>query len=370
LNQNNIDTGMGVERMLALLQNTKDNYLTEVFKPLIEELEKLSSKKYGKNKEDTRAMRIIADHIKASVFILAEGITPSNTEQGYVLRRLIRRAIMYGKKLGIKKEKDITTPLTKQIIKIYDDYPKLKKNEEFIIDELNKEEDKFEKTLEKGLNKFEKIIKDKKEINCKDAFLLYQSYGFPIEMIKEIAKEKKIKINEKEFQKECKKHQELSRTASAGKFKSGLADNSEKTTKLHTATHLLLQALKIILDDKNIIQKGSNITSERLRFDFSFSRKLTKEELEKIEDLVNAQIQNSCEVTRQEMSPKQAKKKGACGIFDKKYGERVSVYTIGDFSKEICTGPHVKNTCELGHFKIIKETSSSVGVRRIKAVLE
>jgi alanyl-tRNA synthetase len=365
--QKNIDTGMGVERTLAILNNLDDNYLTEIWKPLIEKIEELSEKKYKGNEKH---MRIIADHIKASVFILAEGMTPSNTEQGYVLRRLIRRAIMYGKKLGIETNKDITTPLLKQIIKIYSDYPELKKNEKFIIDELNKEEDKFEKTLEKGLSKFNKITEDKKELNCKNAFLLYQSYGFPIEMIKELAKEKGIKINEKEFQKECESHQELSRTASAGKFKSGLADNSETTTKLHTATHLLLQSLKIVLDDENIIQKGSNITPERLRFDFNFSRKLTKEELEKIEDLVNAQIQNSCEIKREEMSPKEAKKKGACGIFDKKYGEKVSVYSIGNFSKEICAGPHAKNTCELGHFKIIKEESSSSGVRRIKAVLE
>ena len=362
-----IDFGGGVERILATLQSFDDNYLTEIWKPLIEKIEELSEKKYKGNE---KYMRIIADHIKASVFILAEGMTPSNTEQGYVLRRLIRRAIMYGKKLGIETNKDITTPLVKQIIKIYSDYPELKKNEKFIIDELNKEEDKFEKTLEKGLSKFNKIAEDKKELNCKDAFLLYQSYGFPIEMIKELAKEKEIKINEKEFQKECESHQELSRTASAGKFKSGLADNSEATTKLHTATHLLLQSLKIVLDDENIIQKGSNITPERLRFDFNFSRKLTKEELEKIEDLVNAQIQNSCEIKREEMSPKEAKKKGACGIFDKKYGEKVSVYSIGNFSKEICAGPHAKNTCELGHFKIIKEESSSSGVRRIKAVLE
>ena len=362
-----IDFGGGVERILATLQSFDDNYLTEIWKPLIEKIEELSEKKYKGNE---KYMRIIADHIKASVFILAEGMTPSNTEQGYVLRRLIRRAIMYGKKLGIETNKDITTPLVKQIIKIYSDYPELKKNEKFIIDELNKEEDKFEKTLEKGLSKFNKITEDKKELNCKDAFLLYQSYGFPIEMIKELAKEKGIKINEKEFQKECESHQELSRTASAGKFKSGLADNSETTTKLHTATHLLLQSLKIVLDDENIIQKGSNITPERLRFDFNFSRKLTKEELEKIENLVNTQIQNSCEIKREEMSPKEAKKKGACGIFDKKYGEKVSVYSIGNFSKEICAGPHAENTCELGHFKIIKEESSSSGVRRIKAVLE
>ncbi len=365
--QKNVDTGMGVERTIAILNNLEDDYLTECFKPIIKKIEQLSGKKYGKNNKETKIMRIIADHIKTSVFILAEGIIPSNTEQGYVLRRLIRRSIMYGKKLGIAKEKDITTPLTKEIIKIYDDYPDLKNKKQFIIDELNKEEDKFEKTLEKGIDKFEKIINKKKKIDCKDAFLLYQSYGFPIEITKEMAKERKIKIDEKGFEKECKIHQELSRTATAGKFKSGLADQSEKTTRLHTATHLLLKALQIVLKDPNIIQKGSNITPERLRLDFNFSRKLTKEELKKIEDLVNAQIQNSCEVIRTEMPLEEARKKGACGIFDKKYGARVSVYSIGDFSKEICAGPHVKNTCEIGYFKIIKEESSSAGVRRIKA---
>lgn len=379
--QKNVDTGMGVERTLAILNNLDDNYMTECFKPIINQIEKLSGKKYRGNEE---AMRIIADHIKASVFIIAEGVIPSNTEQGYVLRRLIRRAIWYGKKLEIPITKDITTPLTKEIIKIYKDYSHLKKKQQFIIDELNKEEDKFEKTLEKGLNKFEAIanlrIEDKtrdasrekriKRLSGENAFLLYQSYGFPLELIIEECKNKKIEFSEKDFQKELEKHQELSRTATAGKFKSGLADQSEKTTRLHTATHLLLKALQIVLKDNNIIQKGSNITAERLRLDFNFPRKLTKEELKEIEDLVNAQIQNSCEVIRKEMSLKEARKKGACGIFDKKYGERVSVYSIGNFSKEICAGPHVKNTCELGYFKIKKEESSSAGIRRIKAILE
>jgi len=371
LKQRNVDTGMGVERTLAILNNLNDNYLTEVFLPIIKKIEKLSGKKYKGNE---RVMRIIADHIKASVFILAEDITPSNTEQGYVLRRLIRRAIFYGKKLGISINKDITTPLTKEIIKIYPNYVNLKKKQKFIIDELNKEEDKFEKTLEKGMKELKKMsfeIAINKKISGKKTFLLYQSYGFPIELTKELALSKwGADVDEKRFEKEFKKHQKLSRTASAGKFKSGLADQSEKTTKLHTATHLLLKALQIVLKDPNIIQKGSNITPERLRFDFSFTRKLTKEELKEIEDLVNAQIQNSCEVIREEMSPKQAKKKGAIGVFEKKYGEKVSVYSIGNFSKEICAGPHVKNTCELGKFKIIKESSSSSGIRRIKAILE
>ena len=364
-NQKNVDTGMGVERTISFLNKIKDDYLNETFKPIIEKIEKLSEKTYSKNKKE---MRIIADHIKASIFILAEGIEPSNTEQGYVLRRLIRRAVRYGRDIGINK---FTTKLFEPIIKIYEeDYPELELNKKFILENLEKEEEKFEKTLEKGLNKLKKIINGKKKINCKDSFLLYQSYGFPVEMIEEECKKNKINFSKDEFEKECLVHKDLSRTASEGRFKSGLADKSEETTKLHTATHLLLAALKIVLKDPNIIQKGSNITPERLRFDFSFSRKLTKEELKEIEDLVNAQIQNSCEVKREEMPLEKAKKKGATGIFDKRYGEKVSVYTIGDFSKEICSGPHVENLCKLGKFKIKKEESSSSGVRRIKAILK
>jgi len=388
LKQKNVDTGMGVERTLSILNNLNDDYLTETFKPLIEKIESLSGRRYeqvretdsnfslggarmGKkntNLQTKKSMRIIADHIKASVFILAEGIQPSNTEQGYVLRRLIRRAIRYGRELGIK---NFTTKLVEPVLKIYqNDYPELKANKKFIIDELDKEEKKFEKTLEKGLNRFKKITKGKDKINCKDSFLLFQSFGFPIEMIEEECEKNKIKFSKKEFDKELKKHRRLSRTASAGKFKSGLADKSEATTKLHTATHLLLAALRTVLKDKNIIQKGSNITAERLRFDFSFPRKLTKQELKQIEDLVNAQIQKSCEVTRQEMSLKQAKKKGILGTFESKYREKISVYTIGNFSQEICAGPHVENLGQLGKFKITKEESSSAGVRRIKAILK
>ncbi len=365
--QKNIDFGGGVERTIAVLNGLDDDYLSEVFKPIIKQIEKLSNKKYKGNE---KPMRIIADHIKAAVFILSEGVAPSNTEQGYVLRRLIRRAIKYGKDLGIPKDKDLTTPLTKEILKIYDDYPKLKKNQKFIIDELNKEEEKFEKTLEKGINKFEKITRDKKTIDCKDAFLLYQSYGFPIEMTIELAKEKGINVDEKGFLTECKIHKELSQTATAGRFKSGLSDDSKATTQLHTAAHLLLAALRKVLKDNDIMQKGSNITPERLRLDFSFPRKLTEQEIQKTEDIVNKQIQKSCEVCRDVMSPTQAKKQGALGAFDKKYGDKVSVYTIENFSKEICAGPHVANTCELGKFKIKKQESSGAGVRRIKAVLE
>lgn len=365
--QRNIDTGMGVERTTAILNGLEDNYLGDSFLPIIKEIEKVSKKKYNGNEI---AMRIIADHIKAATFMIADGVVPGNSEQGYVLRRLIRRAIRFIRKLGVEiTQMDATVDLSKKVIEIYDDYNEIKKNKQKIFDELKKEEDKFQKTLDKGLRMFEKMSSDKK-IDGQESFLLYQSYGFPIEMIKELAKEKKIKVDEKGFERELGKHQELSRTATAGKFKSGLADDSEATTKLHTAAHLLLQALKIVLKDENIEQRGSNINPERLRLDFSFDRKLTDKEIQDVEDLVNAQIDGSCEVVRQEMSPEEAKKQGACGIFDKKYGDIVSVYTIGNFSKEICTGPHVKKTCDLGYFKIKKEQSSSSGVRRIKAILE
>ena len=367
LKQKNVDTGMGVERILAVLNNIKDNYLTECFLPIIKEIEKLSKKKYGKNEGETRAMRIIADHIKASVFILAENIVPSNKERGYVLRRLIRRAIRYGKTLMMQN--NFTARLAEIVIEMYPDYPLLKQNQDFILQEIEKEENRFRQSLQSGLNFFEKIAKEK-QISGKDAFLLYQSYGFPIEMTQELAKEKKIKINMQEFEQENKKHQELSRTASAGVFKSGLADSSEQTTKLHTAAHMLLAALRQVLK-KDIHQKGSNITPERLRFDFSFDRKLTDSELNKVENLVNEKIKANLQVKKEELTLEQAKKSGAEGIFDNKYKnlEKVFVYSIGNFSKEICSGPHVENTGKLGKFKITKEEASSAGVRRIKAIL-
>lgn len=363
--QKNVDTGMGVERTVAILNNLKDNYLTESFLPLIKEIENISKKDYNKNKKE---MRIIADHIKAAVFIMNDGIVPGNTEQGYILRRLIRRAIRYGQSINIKE--NFTHKLVDPIIKIYPDYQELKTNKNNILTELEREENKFRHTLERAINIFERITKDKKEISCKESFLLYQSYGFPVEMIEEECKSRKIKFSREEFENECKIHQELSRTAAEGRFKSGLADHSQETTRLHTASHLLLAAIRKIFKDDSIHQKGSNITPERLRFDFNFPRKLTDEELKLIEDEVNKNIRKGCEVIREEMSLEEAKKKGISGVFEHKYGEIVSVYTIADCSKEICTGPHVKNTCELGKFKIIKEESSSSGVRRIKAVLE
>jgi len=361
--QKNVDTGMGVERTLTILNGLKDSYMTDIWKPIIKEIEHLSRRSYKKNK---RTMRIIADHIKASVFIMGDGVTPSNTEQGYVLRRLIRRAIRYGKDLGIK---NFTSKIAESIFKMYPDYSELNKNKKLILNELEKEENKFLNTLEKGLKKFNQLTKSKKILSGKDAFLLFQSYGFPIEMTLELAKDKNIKVNKRLIEQELKKHQQLSRTATSGKFKSGLSDYSEKTIRLHTATHLLNEALRKILGEE-VKQRGSNINPERLRFDFSFNRKLTPQEIKKIESLINTEIKKGSKVIREEMPLKKALASGAQAEFGAKYPNIVSVYTIGSFSKEICTGPHINNTSELGHFKISKEESSAAGVRRIKAVLE
>jgi alanyl-tRNA synthetase len=341
----------------------EDNYLTDLFLPIIQKIEELSNKSYTNN---LKSMRIIADHIKASVFIINDGVIPSNTERGYVLRRLIRRAVRFGSELGLKNfVKDVALP----VFSIYSDFDFLQKNKLSILNELEKEENKFLQTLEKGIKEFEKIVLKWKEINGEDAFLLYQSYGFPIEMTLELAKEKNIVVDINAFNEEYKKHQELSKTLSAGKFKSGLADNSELTTRYHSATHLLNEALRKIIN-KDIKQKGSNITSERLRFDFNLDRALTKDELLKIENEVNSVIQNGLEVKKEQMDLQDALKSGAQSEFGLKYPEKVSVYSIGDYSKEISMGPHVNNTKELGKFKIIKEESSASGIRRIKAVLE
>ena len=362
LKQKNVDTGMGLERTLAVLNNLDDDYNTELFINLIKKIEELSGKKYEELEEITKAIRIIADHIKAATFIMADnkGIVPSNLDQGYVVRRLIRRAIRYGRELEIKNDL-WTKQIASVVIEDYKNiYPELENNKELILNNLDKEEAKFKKTLERGLREFEKGI---------DAFVLFSTYGFPIEMTQELAKEKGRKIDIEEFNEQMKKHQELSRTAAAGKFKSGLADNSEETKKLHTAAHLLLAALRKVLGE-HVTQKGSNITPERLRFDFSHNEKLTEEQKEQIEDFVNKVIEQDLEVKCEEMSLSQAKEQGAMGIFESKYGERVKVYTISEISREICAGPHVEKTGRLGHFKIKKEQSSSAGVRRIKAILE
>ena len=365
LKQQNVDTGMGVERTIAMLQGKENVFETEGFKPLIDKI-KESAKEANK-----KSTRVIVDHLKAATFILAENVAPSNLDQGYILRRLIRKSIRHFRLLGIEKE-NFTSEIAKIVIDTYkDDYPELKQNKKFILEELEKEEEKFKRTLEKGLREFNKITgKGKKEITGKEAFLLFQSYGFPIEMTEELAKENNLKVNKKEFEKEFEKHQQLSRAGAEKRFKGGLADSSGETKELHTATHLLNEALRIVLKNKNIFQKGSNITPERLRFDFNFDRKLTDEEKKQVENLVNQQIKKTLPVKKEEMSLEEAKKSGAQGVFEHKYSGKISVYSIGDFSKEICGGPHVANTSELGHFRIKKEESSAAGIRRIKAVLE
>jgi len=390
LKQKNVDTGMGLERINYLVNDHEDDYTSDLYFPIIQKIEELSGLKYGDKPDqyyvdkdekcwvDTRKlMRIIADHLKAAVMAISDGALPSNKDAGYVVRRLIRRSIVKANELGIKE--NFTAKLASVVFGIYNRIYDF--NKEMIIYELDKEEGKFRKTLQKGIKEFEKIIKvytrwSHEKSKLKGNFLsgpivfrLFATYGFPLELIKEMTKEKKIEIDENGFWQEYKRHQELSRTASKGKFKGGLADSSAKTVKLHTAAHLLLAALKRVLGE-NVEQKGSNINPERLRFDFSHPEKMTPEDIKKVEELVNKMIEKKAPVEMEEMSIEEAKKSGANGVFEEKYGGRVKVFTINNFSKEICGGPHVKNTSELGHFKIIKEESSSAGVRRIKATLE
>ena len=371
LNQKNVDTGMGVERTTAMMQGKTSAYDTELFQPIIKRLEVLSKKSY-KNEKFQRSFRIVADHLRAATFILGDqkGIPPSNLGAGYILRRLIRRSVRHGKILGCPD--GFTSQVAKVVIKEYkDDYPELEKRESFIVEQLDLEEKKFSKSLERGLREFERIISgSKKSIFGRDAFILFTTYGFPLEMTCELAKERGIEVDEIGCKEEFRKHVEVSKKGADRTFKGGLADTKEETTKLHTATHLLLAALRKVLKNDKINQRGSNITAERLRFDFNFDRKVTDEELKKVEDLVNDTIKKGLEVKKEVMSLKDAKKSGATGIFEEKYGDTVSVYTIGDFSKELCGGPHVKNTKELGRFKIVKEEAIAAGVRRIRAVLE
>lgn len=371
LPKKNVDTGMGYERVVAVLENVSDNYKTSIWKNIIKEVEEVSGKSYDEYKE---SMRIIADHIRTAVFISADksGIKPSNTDQGYILRRLIRRAIRHAKKLDI----DINNNWEERIaLAVIDEYKKyyaeLIENKDVVLDVLKNEKIKFNRTLEKGLREFEKITDNlSSNILNKDlAFKLYDTYGFPIELTCELAKEKNIDVDIEGFKEKFKAHQELSRTASAGKFKGGLSSNSEIETKYHTATHLLNAALKIVVN-KDVHQRGSNITEERMRFDFSCDHKLTDEEKTKVEELVNKWIKEGLDVTKEEMTKEDAIKSGAECMFIEKYPDIVTVYSIGDVSKELCGGPHVKNTSTLGTFKIKKEEASSSGVRRIKAILE
>jgi alanyl-tRNA synthetase len=382
LKQKNVDTGMGVERTVAILNGKKSVFAVEPIKSIVEKVRKLAKSK------DEKSERIIADHLRAATFIMGDekGIAPSNVEQGYVLRRLIRRAIRYGKKIGI--EKAFTHEVSKLVIELMsDEYLELNKNKDFILEQLVQEEERFKKTLEKGLKKFNEYVLrrepdkrgtigvawDQRELWGKYAFDLYQTFGFPKEIMQDLCRENNIKFDERGFEEEFKKHQELSRTATAGKFKSGLADNSEAVTKLHTATHLLLAALRKVLGE-HVYQKGSNITAERLRLDFSHSEKMTAEQLKKVEDAVNEVIVKDLPVNCYEVSLEKAKEIGAMGVFESKYRDKVKIYSVGmsdcPFSCEICAGPHIKKTGELGHFKILKEEASSAGVRRIKAVLE
>ncbi len=446
LKQKNVDTGMGLERTYCVLMGAKSVYDTDIFSGILAKIAELSGKVYGSDEDTTRAFRIVADHMRTATFIIGDdrGVTPSNVDQGYVLRRLIRRAVRHGMRLGVPE--GFTPEIAKVIINQYGEaYPELKRNEAYILEQLKLEEDRFQRTLKKGMGEFEKVYKnvcrmtevfqemEKKvtsmlhgeegkkleeamqvaqnvgstlrptpemqvvleetkkfrdaietirgfaekmnqlaknfgTIDGRSAFKLYDTYGFPIELTLEMAHEKGLEVDEKGFEERFRQHQQTSHAGAEQRFKGGLADNTEETAKLHTATHLLHAALRKVLGN-DVAQKGSNITAERLRFDFSFGRKMTPEEIAEVERLVNEAIQAGYDVTCEEMTVDEAKSQGAIGLFTSKYGERVKVYTMGDFSKEICGGPHAKNTADLKSFKIKKEESSSAGVRRIKAVI-
>ncbi|MCQ2602300.1 MAG: alanine--tRNA ligase [Clostridia bacterium] len=370
----NVDQGLGFERLLCLINGYKSVYETDLFDYAIAKLEELSGKKYGEDEESPAAMRIIADHTRTATFMIGDvkGISPSNVDQGYVLRRLIRRAMRYCRKLNIGDETLIE--LAKLYVAKYGDiYLNIKDNCEKIYTEISQEQEKFAKTIEAGLKEFDKIVAHLPEgmtvFPGKTAFRLYDTFGFPIEITAELASEKGFTVDTNGYEKAFEEHQAKSKAGAEQKFKGGLADGGIETAKLHSATHLLNYALKKVLNDENIQQKGSNITPERLRFDFNFPRPLTDDEIKQVEDVVNAEIKKAVPVVCEEMSVADAKAQGAIGVFSDRYGEVVKVYTIGA-SKEICGGPHAANTGDLGTFKVVKEQSSSAGVRRIKAVLE
>ena len=421
LSQKNVDTGMGLERTFCVLKGVKSVYDTSIFAGIIGKIQELSGKKYGSDEETTRAIRIIADHMRTATFIIGDdrGVTPSNVDQGYVLRRLIRRAVRHGMKLGMPQ--GFTCEIAKVIIAQYKaTYPELESHGEFILEQLKLEEERFSRTLKKGVAEFEKVVGNIRRtrealeaakaektpesagklrptpemqpiiaalkdgtatdemfdrvlstldtIDGRSAFKLYDTYGFPIEITTEMAAEQGLKVDTEGFDERFKQHQATSHAGAEQRFKGGLADASEETAKLHTATHLLQAALRKVLGDE-VHQKGSNITAERLRFDFSFGRKMTDEEKAEVEKLVNEAIQAAVPVVCEEMTVAEARAQGAMGLFESKYGERVKVYTMGKYSKEICGGPHARNTGDLKSFKIKKEEASSAGVRRIKAVI-
>lgn len=373
LKQSNVDTGMGVERTITMMQGKKTVYETELFEPLMDAIASVSGKKM--TPENQTVFRVIADHMRSSVFVLGDsvGVTPGNLGQGYVLRRLIRRAVRYAKKL--EAPIGFTGTLAECIIEDYrQDFPELEENRGRILNELKEEEEKFEKTLSRGTAELDKVIAQMKEhkqdvVSGRVAFRLYDTCGFPLEFTEEICREHGLRIDRAGFDKAFEKHKEISKQGSEGAFKGGLADDSVMTTRLHTATHLLHRSLMNVLGD-HVKQKGSNITAERLRFDFSHTEKMTPEQIKEVEKSVNDVIEKGLPVHMEVMSLGEARKNGATALFAGKYGEKVKVYTIGDFSKEVCGGPHVENTKELGHFIIKKEKSSSAGVRRIQAVLQ
>ena len=387
LSQKNVDTGMGLERALCVLTGKASVYETDLFENAIAEISRLTGKAYDENEETTRSFRVLLDHVRTATFMIGDekGIVPSNTDQGYILRRIIRRAVRFGRKIDLP-ENSLAKISATYVAKYGSVYPELKVNEEKIYEELNKEEAKFLKTLQQGLKEFEKCIngierknafmaqKDpayipEKAINGKQAFHLYDTYGFPVEITDEMAKERGYSVDIDGYKLAFEEHQSKSKAGSEQKFACGLADHKEATTRLHTATHLLHSALKKVLSE-SVNQKGSNITEERLRFDFNLDRPMTAEEIKAVETLVNEVIQADVPVVCKEISLEEAKAEGFTGLFESKYGERVKTYTIGDFSKEICGGPHAEKTGELGKFRIAKEQSCGSGLRRIKAVLE
>ena len=394
LAQKNVDTGMGLERTLVTLNGFVDVFQIDTFWPLIQKIEEVSGREYIESIEVTKSMRIVADHIRTATMIMGDDkhVAPSNVDRGYIVRRMIRRAVRHGRQLGINE--NFCDKVSAEVIKIFADvYPEVERNRNFIMSELAKEESKFRNTIEQGMKEFEKLIngfriafektgKNISEISGKQAFKLFESFGFPLEITMELANENGLSVDVNSFEEAYKAHQDLSRTGAEQKFKGGLADTGEMSVKYHTATHLLHAALRQILG-AHVEQRGSNITAERLRFDFSHPEKMTEEQKQQVEDLVNCAIQKNYQVSFAEMTVPEAKAKGAMGLFEDKYGNKVKVYSVGEpdvlpsatmnsqtFSKEICGGPHVENTGSMGKFRIIKEEAVSSGIRRIKAVLE
>lgn len=373
LAQKNVDTGMGLERTICMLNGYKSVYETDLFADVIAKISSLCGKEYGKDEEDTRAMRIIADHMRTATFMIGDekGIVPSNVDQGYVLRRLLRRSVRFARQLGMDS-KELVTIAEMFIDKYCDIYTELADNRDKVLTEIAKEEEKFGKTLENGIKEIEKVLKFVQNgmLNGKTAFRLYDTYGFPIEMTQEICKEKGFGVDIEGYHNAFAEHQKKSQAGAEQKFKGGLADSGEQTTYLHTATHLMLAGLKKVLGRDDIEQKGSNITAERLRFDFNFERPLTEEEKKGVEKFVNDAIARDIPVVCEEMPIEKAREINAVGVFGSRYGEVVKVYTIGDVDCQICGGPHAERTGQLGEFKIVKEQSSSAGIRRIKAVID